>query len=101
MVGRTNAGGGGKLKYASGTLAASDSQVVSGLGFRPYIVLLYGNSNYYKLAMAIVCNEDGEKVLACAQNKVVTTDETTYVTDDGFVINSVSNYALTWYAFGK
>ena len=99
MVGRTNAGGGGKLKYASGAQAAGEDKTltVTGLGFRPYAVFSVHSRDYnsYNKARGFLCGDDGNVV------RQFTKDCAPTVSDDGFTLHFDEfgmNYL--WWAIG-
>ena len=113
MIGRTNAGGGsGGLKYASGTQAGSGTSAttmsVSGLGFRPYAVLIY--HGYTWAFSAGICDADGNAVASryvMATSSTQNAGDATFTpTDDGFSIKvnantSVMSYWIwNWVAIG-
>ena len=72
MIGRTNAGGGGKLKSANGTQAPDSANymlTVTGLGFRPYAALAVSNTSPASTdgVRGFVCDADGNVIEQQAQ----------------------------------
>ena len=99
MVGRTNAGSGGGMKYASGAQASGGNKTltVTGLGFRPYAVFSVHSRDYtsYNKARGFLCDDDGNVV------RQFTSDCAPTVSDDGFTLHFDEfgmNYL--WWAIG-
>lgn len=102
MIGRTNAGGGGKLKSANGTQAPDSANymlTVTGLGFRPYAALAVSNTSPASTdgVRGFVCDADGNVIRTAGAANIAT------VSDDGFTIRMPSNKLMTyhWSAVGK
>lgn len=114
MVGRTNAGGGGGgLKYATGTQQGSGKTAVtmnvSGLEFRPHAVLVW--HGYTWAFSGGICDADGtvvssRYVMATSSSQKSGAANFT-PTDDGFSITVnantgvMSNWVWNWAAIGK
>ena len=102
MIGRTTAGGGGKLKSANGTQSADSTNymlTVTGLGFRPYAALAVSHTYATNTSnmRGFVCDADGNIAKTAGAANIAT------VSDDGFTIKMPSNTLMPyhWWAIGK
>ena len=103
MVGRTNAGGGGKLKYASGNATAGSNKIltVTGLGFKPYAVYADFGNEYGR---GFICDADRNLVVNHKQGSSsrISQQFTFQIFDDGFTMEfeNFGPAGYNWYAIG-
>lgn len=106
ILSRFPLGGSKELKYASGTTTVSSwggAATVSGLGFRPIAVYVYGSSSTKSMGAAIF-NDDGTKLYGHYLYSDIGSFNAS-ATDDGFTVSpNYVNYngaaTVYWYAVG-